>query len=161
MPFKSKNFYHTRTFRKCKYCDKEAKRNIYKGRNKGYYRTCGAKECVQKNWKLPEVINKKRFVGSTHPRWIADRTKIKTRSRYENYEWKKAVFIRDDYTCQSCGIRGGGLQADHIKPYSLFPEERWNLDNGRTLCVPCHKLTPTYARTFKRKEEYYNAIQKS
>lgn len=59
-------------------------------------------------------------------------------------EWRTAVFERDDYTCQSCGQRGGGLQADHIKTFAHHPELRFDVSNGRTLCVPCHKETPTY-----------------
>jgi len=59
-------------------------------------------------------------------------------------EWRIAVFERDNYTCQLCGVRGGRLQADHIKPFKAFPELRHDLSNGRTLCVPCHKTTPTY-----------------
>jgi 5-methylcytosine-specific restriction endonuclease McrA len=60
--------------------------------------------------------------------------------------WRKAVFERDDYTCQMCGIRGTQLNADHIKPFRFFPALRWELANGRTLCVPCHRKTPTYGR---------------
>ena len=61
--------------------------------------------------------------------------------------WRTAVFERDDYTCQSCGQHGGYLNADHIKPFALYPELRLDLDNGRTLCVDCHKATDTYGRT--------------
>ncbi len=59
-------------------------------------------------------------------------------------EWRKAVFERDDYACQDCGQRGGKLHADHIQPFALFPELRLNINNGRTLCIDCHKKTPTY-----------------
>lgn len=59
-------------------------------------------------------------------------------------EWRTAVFARDNYTCQICGQRGGRLQADHIKPYKAFPDLRLDLSNGRTLCIECHKKTPTY-----------------
>ena len=63
---------------------------------------------------------------------------------YRYREWRTQVFSRDDYTCRGCGSRGGVLQADHIKPWSTHPELRYELTNGRTLCVSCHKQTPTY-----------------
>jgi hypothetical protein len=58
--------------------------------------------------------------------------------------WRTLVFERDNYTCQNCFQRGGYLHADHIKPFAFFPELRLNVSNGRTLCIPCHKKTPTY-----------------
>jgi hypothetical protein len=58
--------------------------------------------------------------------------------------WRTAVFMRDDYTCQTCNTRGGKLEADHIKPWSLYPDLRYAIDNGRTLCVSCHRQTDTW-----------------
>ena len=53
--------------------------------------------------------------------------------------WRSAVFARDNYTCQVCGARGVKINAHHRKEYAFFPELRYSLDNGVTLCGPCHK----------------------
>jgi hypothetical protein len=116
---------------------------------------------MKKMWELSnteEANKKKSHKGESHPKYIKDRSKVKGRPRYEMSEWRKSVFERDDYTCQECGVRGGKLQADHILPYSLFEEYRWDLDNGRTLCVDCHKKTNTYGQKAKnlKREDFIN-----
>lgn len=60
--------------------------------------------------------------------------------------WRQSVFERDGFTCQHCFQRGGDLEADHIKPWATHPELRYDTHNGRTLCKPCHRKTPTYGR---------------
>ena len=69
--------------------------------------------------------------------------------------WRTAVFKRDNYTCVWCGLKSGNgvavvLNADHIKPFCDYPELRFAIDNGRTLCRECHKKTDTYAGKYKR-----------
>lgn len=65
--------------------------------------------------------------------------------------WRKAVFERDNYTCALCGdAKGGNLQADHIRPRYWYPELTYVVANGRTLCFPCHKATPTYGHKVHR-----------
>lgn len=76
-----------------------------------------------------------------HPRWQGKRfdtpTSIRLSSEYK--DWRDSVFIRDNYTCQICGERGGRLNAHHIKPFAKYPELRLSIDNGITLCESCHK----------------------
>lgn len=75
---------------------------------------------------------------------------IKIRNSIEYKLWRKSVFERDKYTCVWCYKIGGSLNADHIKPFSLFPELRFAIDNGRTLCIDCHKKTETYGNKKKQ-----------
>lgn len=55
-------------------------------------------------------------------------------------EWKrisKAVFKRDNYTCQYCGKVGGKLEVDHIFPFSKGGSD--SLDNLTTSCQKCNR----------------------
>lgn len=67
--------------------------------------------------------------------------------------WRESVFKRDSWTCVLCSKKGVKIHADHIKPFAYFPELRFELTNGRTLCVPCHMKTDTWGRGPKRKNE--------
>lgn len=53
---------------------------------------------------------------------------------------RKTALIRDDYTCQICGIREIGLvEVDHIIGSSLRPDLYSAISNLMTLCPNCHK----------------------
>lgn len=67
---------------------------------------------------------------------------IRTSTKYK--QWREQVFRRDDYTCQACGDRGVALHADHDLPFAYFPDLRFELLNGRTLCETCHRATSTW-----------------
>jgi hypothetical protein len=94
--------------------------------------------------------------GATH-NWFVDgqgkERDIKRKREMDRLEyrlWRESVFMRDGFMCQSCHEKGGNLHADHIKPWRSFPELRYELSNGRTLCVGCHKNTPTYGNSAAR-----------
>ena len=92
-------------------------------------------------------------------------TNFRIRTSVEYKQWREAVFKWDNYTCVLCGSsESGTLNADHYPiPFSailnkLIIEQGlenlyekaleydlfWSLDNGRTLCEPCHKKTDTW-----------------
>jgi len=86
--------------------------------------------------------------GKDNPAWrggITSENK-KIRNSHEMKVWRDQVFKRDNYKCIWCGASGSNnyLNADHIKPFSRFPKLRFDLSNGRTLCVPCHSKTDSY-----------------
>ncbi len=53
-------------------------------------------------------------------------------------EARLACFERDEYTCRSCGQRGGKLNAHHVWPFHRFPELMYEVSNLVTLCKSCH-----------------------
>lgn len=101
-----------------------------------------------------------KFRGEKGSNWQGGKTKLNFRIRQTGKykRWQREVLQRDDFTCQICAKRGGPLHVDHIKPFSTIVlenkitsleeadlcQELYTLDNGRTLCVPCHKSTDTY-----------------
>jgi len=116
----------------------------------------------QKPWNYG--IPNPNFQGKNNPNWKGGITpenhKIRTSREYK--EWRTKIFERDNYVCQECGIKGGWhkelnkkitLNADHIKPFALFPKLRFEVSNGRTMCIKCHRKTKTYGINL----DYYNS----
>ena len=121
----------------CKWCGR-----VFIPKN-GHYKTMFCqKRCFEdsKVGEYPATFKGKR---GTKPRTYHLRERKKYGNAFDR-EWRTDVFERDNYTCQDCKNRGGRLQAHHIKPYREYPELRHNINNGLTLCVDCHKKTPSY-----------------
>lgn len=120
-----------------------------------------------------KIRETKAIMGYRHPQNIRDQISqtLRGKSRGGNQKllmqlrgiapyqnWRRAVFERDNYTCQICQERGGELNADHIKPFAALVRESqvadigeawdcptlWDVANGRTLCLPCHRNTATF-----------------
>lgn len=71
---------------------------------------------------------------------ICDYDKIlgkSSRNTYKNQKWKDNVRARDGWKCVKCGSTKH-LQVHHINAYSLYPEQRYDVSNGITLCYDCH-----------------------
>lgn len=86
-----------------KYCSRKCL-GVYTGKN----RSKESMDHMRKTSCTPEANLKKVHLGEKHPRYKKDRTTIKSpRPRYENTKWSRAIFERDNYTCQFCNKRGG------------------------------------------------------
>lgn len=79
--------------------------------------------------------------GATAHGWKGGRTRprqfVLNDPRYK--AWRASVFARDHFTCRHCDKTGGRLQAHHIKHFSTHPQLRFEVSNGKTLCVECHE----------------------
>jgi 5-methylcytosine-specific restriction endonuclease McrA len=124
-----------------------------------------------KRWTMDRVVVRPNARGKRNPKWRGGKTAlallIRTSGRYR--VWREAVFARDSYTCVHCGVHSGNghriwLNADHVVPLShLMTQHKlltfedaeqcaalWDVSNGRTLCVECHRATPTFGRNLVR-----------
>ena len=75
----------------------------------------------------------------------------KVRHSIEFRLWREAVFTRDNWTCQACGHRNKkgnrrDLNAHHILSFAEFPHKRFDINNGITLCINCHRKTKNYGK---------------
>lgn len=118
-------------------------------------------------------------IGDKNPAWKGGKTPllVKIRNSREMTEWKNSIFERDQYTCQECGAKNGEgrriiLNAEHIKPFSVIIDEYeidtfekalechelWDIKNGKTLCIDCHKKVGLFGgnviSTYYAQEQY-------
>ena len=144
----------------CRYCGEIFNRQPSKADRQYCSRACCNKSKVgtivsaeaRKNISLA-ARNRKPFTipgntGIKHWNWKGGNSSLRHREMNSGLykRWRTSVFERDNYTCQTCEQYGGTLHADHIERWADNEELRYDVDNGRTLCVACH-----YYVTFKKK----------
>ena len=96
---------------------------------------------------LPEQVQS--HVLSEYPE-LAAQPGDDIRPRMSGERWREVrqrIFLRDDYTCQYCGARGGKLECDHVMPFSLGGSHED--ENLVTSCKSCNR-----SKRAKRLEEW-------
>lgn len=110
------------------------------------WRFC-SKRCryaVMRGSKSPNSGGGAWMCGEKNPNWKDGKgyERIKNHRDVRVRTWRRLVFERDSYSCQECGLtpkKKNQLNAHHIKPWATYPEHRFLIANGITLCKPCHK----------------------
>ena len=81
------------------------------------------------------------YTAQNAKNWIVDRTKLKRNAdKLKNKDsaysaWRKTVWLRDNFACKignpDCV---GRIEAHHILRWAEYPELRYEVNNGITLC---------------------------
>lgn len=85
--------------------------------------------------------------GENNPKWRGGIVRGERNGYHaQDYKnWRRMVYVRDEYTCQMCGAKSGKnkrlkLNAHHVYNWASYPEYRLEVSNGITLCEECHLL---------------------
>ena len=109
--------------------------------------------------KQSEEVKIKRGVylcGSQNHSWKGGNPPIfdKIRRLFKYRQWRSDIFSRDFWTCQKCNKKNNiRIETHHIKSFrtilyeykinnieqALNCEELWDINNGLTLCINCHR----------------------
>lgn len=111
----------------------------------GGVRSCG---CIRKDFKGPSPETAKKISEHHRGRVLLSRRKSKNPWSAIYRDWNVACLARDNDTCQHCLVTKGelekknkkrGLHVHHIKPWEDYPQLRFEVSNGITLCWICHR----------------------
>ncbi len=126
----------------------------------------GMKFSEEHKAKLREARKKLFDSGYKTYNWIEDRTQIKRQDRHDNplyKEWRARVWNRDDFKCKIADKNcKGRIEAHHILAYRDFPELRFEINNGITLCQAHHpkkrqkeqELAPIFTELVKGENDF-------
>lgn len=103
----------------------------------------GKPHSLETRAKISARTRERALRGADAPGYVDGRgvERLGLRHSAELKRWRYDVYSRDAFTCMHCGDdRGGNLNAHHIFPFAEYPELRFDVRNGITLCDVCHEL---------------------
>ena len=90
--------------------------------------------------KKQSKAKKGKLLGKDNPNWkgglISD--EVRDRRSYQAKRWREECRNRDKNQCTLCGSVER-LHVHHILPYKDYPDRRWDINNGQTVCALCHE----------------------
>jgi hypothetical protein len=127
------------------------------GRKKGFVHHSLTKDKIKRTLIRKHISPKPELWfkgGDKHPNWKGGITQDERHFNRLDYKFfRSKVFERDNWTCQTCGNRGGEvkLEIHHKKGWKEYPKLRFDLNNGVTLCENCHKMIESEKRRLNKK----------
>jgi 5-methylcytosine-specific restriction endonuclease McrA len=141
---------------RCRYCAN--KTPVSKETKEKISETLRLKYLNDSDYKRRVALTRQIPTGDKHWNWKGGVTPINQRSRTsKDYSsWRLAVFSRDNYKCRVCNSTKD-IQAHHINSWSEFPEDRFVLENGLTLCKECHEFYHKYEKEVRNNCKFTEA----
>jgi len=94
-------------------------------------------------------VHKGKNKGKDNPNWNPNKTdEEREYDRTKDQKclnWSKEVKERDNFKCIVPGCNNHDLESHHLDNWSDYPEKRYDLDNGITLCIEHHKSANGYS----------------
>ncbi len=151
----------------CLFCKTPFVTDCFQPRKKYCSQSCRSKNNPNSGMTGKKGSEKQREImrnrkGELHPAWVADRTLLvdehKDRGGQLHRDWSRQVKNRDNWECrmsnQECV---GRMESHHVLSWKDYPELRYEINNGITLCHYHHprkredevKLIPTFQKILK------------
>lgn len=123
-----------------KHCSRECYNKAHEIKNKKRICLSCGKEFIEDKYCSWECYNKDRHMpkGENHWNWQGGKSKENDRHDSVEYKtWRQHVYQKDGFKCVICGSKNK-LNAHHIYSWKYYPELRYDINNGATLCESCH-----------------------
>lgn len=100
----------------------------------GNTKSCG---CWNKKVYTARIENFNKSLGRDGTTGIHN---LKERLKPKYRVWRKSIIKRDCNICKKCNCSSMKIQVHHLNAWAAFPEDRFDIDNGASLCKECHIL---------------------
>lgn len=135
----------TLIYRICPQCGIDFTTDCFQPKKKFCSQSCNTSSRPEMNLANLQNIDKEKQrqsvklrIGEKHPLWIKDRTLVKLDSERGgplHKQWSKNVKMRDGWKCKiGNNYCMGRMESHHIFSWKEYPELRYEVSNGITLC---------------------------
>jgi len=145
---KTGRFIENKVSKECLFCKKEFKIKQYLFNKRKFcsascyykYPKKGFKHTEENKRKISLIMKRIAKTGEEHPNWkggLCKKNNERNDSAYQ--QWVRKIKNRDNWKCKinnkDCS---GYCEVHHILSWSKYPELRYNINNGITLCQAHH-----------------------